>query len=281
MDKSLLPLRKDEYASGKTDRRIGVFEMVKIVIDAGHGFDTPGKRSPANEREWLFNDKVVRATIAKLQTYEGVEILRVDDPTGKTDVPLKIRTNKANEWKADVYVSIHHNALTEEWGEHSGIETYTMNQSKANPKSKEIAAAVHPRIVKAMGIRDRGIKQANFHVLRETAMPAILTEGGFMDSIVDIIKLRDEQYLKAEGEAIAEGLAAYINLKPKSTKENTLYKPTSKELIDATTIVLQHLESSRKGVIPKKWLKAIDEGTLTDSNAIGLLYVVIHHWLTE
>ena len=62
--------------------------MVKIVIDAGHGFNTPGKRSPDDEREWSFNNKVAQYAIAKLKTYKDVEILRVDDPTGKTDVPL-------------------------------------------------------------------------------------------------------------------------------------------------------------------------------------------------
>ena len=66
--------------------------MVKIVIDAGHGFNTPGKRSPDDEREWSFNNKVAQYAIAKLKTYKNVEILRVDDPTGKTDVPLKTRT---------------------------------------------------------------------------------------------------------------------------------------------------------------------------------------------
>ncbi|MER2089666.1 MAG: N-acetylmuramoyl-L-alanine amidase [Sporosarcina sp.] len=124
--------------------------MVKIVIDAGHGFNTPGKRSPDDEREWTFNNKVAQYAIAKLETYEDVEILRVDDPSGKTDVPLNTRTNRANKWKADVYASIHHNALTGKWGKHSGIETYTMDKPKANPKSIEIAGAVHPRIVVAM-----------------------------------------------------------------------------------------------------------------------------------
>ena len=90
--------------------------MVKIVIDAGHGFNTPGKRSPDDEREWSFNNKVAKYAIAKLKTYKNVEILRVDDPTGKTDVPLTTRTSLANEWQADVYASIHHNTLADKWG---------------------------------------------------------------------------------------------------------------------------------------------------------------------
>lgn len=55
--------------------------------------------------------------------------------------------------------------------------------------SKQIAA-VQPRIVKAMKLRDRGMKTANLHMVRESHMPSILTEGGFMDSTTDIAALR-------------------------------------------------------------------------------------------
>lgn len=189
--------------------------MVKIVIDAGHGINTPGKRTPDGEREWTFNNKVALALIAKLNKYENVQILRVDDPTGKTDVPLKTRTDKANAFKGDVYVSCHHNAFQGKWGTHTGTDTFTYNHINANPKSVAIAKIVHPLVVKAMGLRDRGIKKENFHVLRETAMPAILIEGGFMDSSIDIKALRNDAKLKAQGEAIADGLVQYFKLKLK------------------------------------------------------------------
>ncbi|QIG62545.1 endolysin [Sporosarcina phage Lietuvens] len=187
--------------------------MVKVVLDAGHGINTPGKRSPADEREWSFNSAVLLACAAHLKTYAGVEILRVDDATGRTDVPLGTRTSRANAWRADIYVSIHHNANTAKWGAWGGVETFTMDHPQANPKSRALANAVHPRIVKAMGLRDRGVKKANLHVLRETNMPAILTEGGFMDSTTDIGALRDSAKLKAQGIAIAEGIADYFGLK--------------------------------------------------------------------
>ncbi len=264
--------------------------MVKIVIDAGHGFDTPDKRSPVGEREWTFNDKVVRAAILKLETYKNVEVMRVDDPTGKTDIPLKVRTDLANEWKADVYVSIHHNAFTGNWDVHSGVETYTFDSKDMNSKSNQLASHVHPRIVKAMGIRDKGIKRANLHVLRETTMPAILTEGGFIDSTVDIIKLRDDSYLKAEGEAIAEGIAAYINLQ---TEGNTtheinvidekkvninIYKPTLASSLQSTMSVLSYLESNTaNNEISTIYREKLMNGVLTDSDAIGLLFVAYEH----
>ena len=192
--------------------------MVKIALDAGHGINTPGKRTPDGEREWTFNSKVALAAIAKLNTFQNVEILRLDDPTGKTDVALKTRTDRANTWKADVLVSMHHNAYLGKWGSHGGIETYT--QPGASQQSRDIAAVVHPRVVKAMGLRDRGSKTLNLHMLRESSMPAILIEGGFMDSTVDIIAMRDNKKLQAQGEAIAESLAVYFKLNPKAGGSN-------------------------------------------------------------
>lgn len=185
--------------------------MVRIAIDAGHGLNTPGKRTPDGECEWSFNNKVVLAAMTRLNTFKNVHILRLDDPTGNTDVPLRIRTNHANAWDADVLISIHHNAYQGKWGTHGGTETFTYQT--ASQHSLDIAKIVHPLIVKAMGLRDRGTKTMNLHMLRESKMPAILIEGGFMDSTNDILAIRNDFRLKKQGEAVAEGLAAYFNLK--------------------------------------------------------------------
>ena len=142
----------------------------------------------------------------------------------------------------------------------------------------------------AMGISDRGMKRANFHVLRESAMPAFLTEGGFMDSTVDILKLRDNHYLKAQGEAIAEGLAIYFKLQlittsgsnpilPPKEGANKLYKPSSQALINSTSAVLKRLEKMPNGPLSPIWHEKLLKGTLTDSDAIGLLYVAIDRGL--
>jgi N-acetylmuramoyl-L-alanine amidase len=197
----------------------------KVVIDDGHGgFGvTPGKRTPDGEFEWSFNNQVGLAAIAELNTYENVKVLRTDDPTGKTDVPLKTRTDKANEFKADVLVSIHHNASKGVWGTWTGTETFVMDPAANNPNSLKLAKEIHPRVVKAMGLKDRGIKAENFHMLRESNMAAVLVEGGYMDSTIDIKKLRDDNVLKAEGQAIAQGIAAYLGLKKK-----IIFKPIAK-----------------------------------------------------
>lgn len=188
--------------------------MFKVAIDAGHGINTPGKRTPDGEREWSFNDKVVRALISELNKYEGVSVLRTDDPTGKTDVSLSTRTNKANAWDADIYISIHHNANTGRWGTWTGTETFT--QTGVGGKAVQLAKLVQPELVKAYGLRNRGLKTANFHITRETKMPAILVEGGYMDSSIDIKKLRDDNVLKNAGIGVAKAVASYAKLKKKA-----------------------------------------------------------------
>lgn len=205
----------------------------KVAVCAGHGGSnsTPGKRTPAGEYEWTFNDKVIRAGIALLEA-NGVQVLRTDDASGKTDVGLTTRTNKANAWGADVYWSSHHNALAGVWFNHgAGIETFTQNGS--HPSAEKLARIVHPKYVRAMGLKDRGIKKANLAITRQTKMPAILTEGGFMDSRVDIEVMRNDTKLKAQGEAIAEGILEYLGVKktantPETGKpDKTQTKPVS------------------------------------------------------
>src|SRR5690625_2636073 len=189
--------------------------MTKIIaLDAGHGMNTPGKRTPADEREWSFNTQVVEAATKYLQEYENVKVIRLDDPTGKRDVPLKERTDKANRENADVLISVHHNANTGRWGTWTGTETYTYIGSW--PQTERLAKIVHDKVVKAYDLRDRGLKKANFHMLRESRMDAILIEGGFMDSTIDIQKLRNKQVLDKAGKAIAEGVAEFLKLKKRT-----------------------------------------------------------------
>jgi N-acetylmuramoyl-L-alanine amidase len=204
---------------------------MKIAVDAGHGYNTSGKRTPDGEREWSFNNAVALALISELTRYKDVQVLRLDDPTGKTDVPLVERTRKANAWGADLVISVHHNANTAKWGAWGGVETFV--QTGTGGKSLELAKAVQPRIVKAMCLRDRGVKFANLHMLRESKMPAILTEGGFMDSTTDIGALRSQAKLQEQGKAIADGVAEVFALKlkanPKEAEQVSEYKLTEND----------------------------------------------------
>lgn len=199
---------------------------LKIAYCAGHGYNTAGKRSPIGEREWSFNNTLVLAFEKQMKKYEGVQLLRTDDPTGKTDISLKARTDKANKWGADIYISFHHNANTAKWGTWTGVETFVYT-SNLTTKSGALAKAVHPAIVKAYGLKDRGIKEGNLHIVRETRMPAILVEGGFMDSTIDILKLRDNSVLVAAGIGVADAVAVHKQLKLKPSEPSKPVKPNT------------------------------------------------------
>ena len=182
---------------------------MKIAIDAGHGLHTAGKRcdkryDAAETREWTLNNRIAKMVIEGLAPYK-VEIIRVDDFTGVTDTPLSVRANTANYNKADAYVSIHHNA-----GGGKGVETYVYLEKET--KAMALAKAVHSSVVAQTGNIDRGVKSANFAVLRETNMPAILIECGFMDNAVDTPKILTDKYAKACAAGIVDGIVKAYNL---------------------------------------------------------------------
>lgn len=208
---------------------------LKIGYDAGHGHNTPGKRSPDGEREWDFNNTVAKSFHEELSKYSGVELKRFDDSTGKTDVGLKKRTDGANNWGADYYISFHHNANTSKWGNWGGVETFVY--TTASQKTIKYANAIHSALVKGYGLTDRGVKKQNLHICRETKMPAILVEGGFMDSKTDIKVLRDSAKLKKAGKEIAQAFVKFFGLKLKSTsstgstnQNNTSSKKTNTQI---------------------------------------------------
>jgi N-acetylmuramoyl-L-alanine amidase len=245
--------------------------MTKLVyFDAGHGLHTPGKRTPDDEREWSFNHKIALAAERHLEsTYDGVVAYRTDDVTGKTDVSLADRVNKANSKKADVFVSIHNNALAGKWGDHTGTETYVATPASSNPKSMALANEVHPRMVKAFGLQDRGIRGQNLYVVMNTKMPAILVEGGFMDSRIDIKKLRDDKTLEKAGQAIADGVAAYLKLKKKAVQPSKPNKPPKPSKKDVYRVIVDDKQIGAYGA-PDNVLAEVEKAIKADKKDIRL-----------
>ena len=182
---------------------------MKIVLDAGHGPNTPGKRSPDGLREYTINREIAYAMRDELLKYKGVEVLFTFSDS--QDVPLKERTNKANKWGADVFVSLHANAAAGKMGNHGGIETLVYSTVG---DSLKLARVVQRHLIAATGLRDRGVKVMNMHVLRESKMPAILIEHGFMDSNTDLPKLKTSQFRKLCAEANVKAIAEFYGLQP-------------------------------------------------------------------
>lgn len=184
---------------------------LKISIDAGHGLETPGKRTPDDSmREHHFNSVVAKHVIEQLSQYENVETITTHSDS--KDVSLKERTDKANNWNADLFLSIHANAFGETWNDANGIETLVY---KRGIKAEDVANVVQRELIKHTGRRDRGVKVANFHVLRETKMPAILVECGFMTNREEAELLKSDEYRRKCATAIVNGLAEHYKLKKK------------------------------------------------------------------
>lgn len=185
---------------------------MRIAVDAGHGPETPGKRTPdGSMREFYFNSVVARYVRDELQQYDGVETLFTHADDGSRDVPLKERTDKANGWKADVFVSIHANAFGSTWNDANGIETfvYTSRPSEA----VKLAEAVQNALIRATGRRDRGVKAGDLHVLRETKMTALLVECGFMTNREEAELLKSDEYRRKCAAAVVQGIAEVYGLK--------------------------------------------------------------------
>ena len=184
--------------------------MSKIVIDAGHGKYTAGKRclkslDPNETREWVLNARVADT----LETYllsAGHATLRVDDTSGNTDVSLVTRVTMANEWKADYYASIHHNAGI---GGGTGGGTIVFVYPGTSGETTKAQEAIYKHTIARTGLkgnRSDGTKTADFYVLRRTTMPASLIECGFMDSATDIKYILNPEWSKKMALGIAEGI---------------------------------------------------------------------------
>ncbi|MCD4838178.1 N-acetylmuramoyl-L-alanine amidase [Neobacillus sedimentimangrovi] len=187
--------------------------MIKVMLDPGHGGHDPGACG------YGLQEKDLTLTISQkigtlLGEYEGVEVsyTRTDDRY----LTLAERANKANQWKADYFMSIHINA-----GGGTGWESFI--HTNASSKSVAYQNVVHAEIMKSIGnVKDRGKKRANYAVLRQTNMPSILTENLFIDNPTDAAKLKDGAFLDKIAEGHVNGIAKTFGLKKKhSASTNT------------------------------------------------------------
>lgn len=186
--------------------------MFKISLDAGHGPNTPGKRTPDDSlHEWQFNSEVVRYMQLELANYQDVAVLRVDDPRGQRDVPLTERTNHINGWGSNAHISVHANAAGAGWSSAHGIETWVYTSRPAG--SVALANKVQASLVAATGLADRGVKAGDLHMVRETHMTAILVEGPFMTNHDESALLKSDAFRRKYAKALVDGIAAEFGLK--------------------------------------------------------------------
>lgn len=200
--------------------------MFKISLSAGHGKNTAGKRCmkklDKNEtREWVLNDRICDKIETKLKAYDGYKLLRVDDTTGKNDIALSKRTKSANNWGADFYLAIHHNAGVK-GGSGGGVVAFVY--TKPSAKSLEWQEALYNAIIEKTGLKgNRAVPmpKGNLHECREPKMASVLLECGFMDSKTDVPIILTDKFAEQVAEACVEVIVKKAKLKKKVTKTET------------------------------------------------------------
>jgi N-acetylmuramoyl-L-alanine amidase len=222
-----------------------------ICIDAGHGKYTPGKRClksiDSNEtREWVLNSRIANYVQSGLKAY-NCTTMRVDDVTGETDVSLANRVAKANKAKADWYVSIHANAGVN-GGSGGGICVYTAKTCSA--KSTALQKAIYDSTVKYTGLkgnRSTPTPTSNFYVIKNTNMPAILGEFGFMDSTKDTPIILTDDFAQKCAKGIVEAIVSVAGLSksgvPLTTPVGVQTKPTFTPYVVRITASKLHVRS--------------------------------------
>ena len=204
--------------------------MFKLALGAGHGAKTPGKRclkslDPNETREWWLNDRIADYVEDILRDYTGIDILRVDDSDdGKEDVALAARVNAANQWGADFYLSLHHNAGANGTAA-GGIVAYT--HPSACSTARVWRGELYEALIKYTGLegnRAQPLATADHYVTRKTIMPAVLLELGFMDSKTDVPVILTDDYARKAASAIAETIIKRAGLTKKPTQTRELYR---------------------------------------------------------
>lgn len=182
--------------------------MVKVFIDAGHGGTDPGAQGNGLQEKNLTLQIATRVKDILIAEYNNVSILM--SRTGDQTLTLTQRTNAANAWGADFLLSVHINA-----GGGTGYEDYIYPGVGAPTTTYQ--NTIHAEILKLVNFTDRGKKQENFHMLRESNMPALLTENGFIDNANDAAKLKTASFIESLARGHVNGIAKCFSLPKKST----------------------------------------------------------------
>lgn len=179
-----------------------------IVIDPGHGGPDPGAVGINGLRE---TDVVldVSLQLAQLLQAKGINVLMTR--TSEVDVDLPPRVALANNSRADLFLSIHANALSMDRPDVNGIETFYFETSR----SRALAHAVQEQVLDiSPGSPDRGARPGRFFVIRRTVMPSALVEMGFVTGSLDSPRLADPAFRRRLAVALANGLLRYLVANP-------------------------------------------------------------------
>ncbi|MFN7900881.1 MAG: N-acetylmuramoyl-L-alanine amidase [Synechococcaceae cyanobacterium] len=171
-----------------------------VVIDPGHGGPDPGAVGIGGLRE---TDVVldVALQVAQLLQNRGVRVLLTR--TTEVDVDLPPRVSLANQSGADLFVSLHANALDMSRPDVNGIETFYFEGSRSQRLAQEIQDQI---LAISPGSPDRGARKGRFFVIRRTIMPAALAEMGFVTGSLDSPRLADPAFRRRLAVAVSTAI---------------------------------------------------------------------------
>ncbi|WP_188455978.1 N-acetylmuramoyl-L-alanine amidase [Virgibacillus oceani] len=192
---------------------------MKLYLDPGHGGSDPGAGGNGLKEKDITLDIALRIRSILTNDYENA-VVRL---SRTTDVykSLSQRTNDANSWGADYFLSIHCNAFN---GSARGYEDYIYSGLSGSSTTAKYQKIIHAEVIKVNQLIDRGRKSANFHVLRESTMPALLTENGFIDHGHDGSLMKSSSWRQKVAQGHVNGLAKAFSLKRKQGDSGTIYK---------------------------------------------------------
>ncbi len=211
-------------------RKKDPLDVKTILIDAGHNYsgrDTGAENKELELKEedltWQIADKL-RQRLEKMGYKVVMTRDKITDSIANTSVveSLQARVDLGHQSLADLFISIHCNA-----GGGSGTEVYCFNkQSYAGV----FADIVQKNIVVNTGLYDRETKTANFFVIQNTLMPAILIETGFIDNLNDVKILASEEGQQSIAKAVADAVAEYDNMEYEDFVQSIRTKILTEEL---------------------------------------------------
>ncbi|UOE93832.1 peptidoglycan-binding protein [Alkalihalobacillus sp. LMS39] len=169
-----------------------------IVVDAGHGGSDPGAVAFGIRESDIALD--ISRRLERKLTAAGATVVMTR--TADTTVALNQRAPIANNLRADAFISVHLNA-----GGGTGTETF-WDRTHASADSQRLATNIQTNLVSQIKLRDRGVKHANFLVLRESRVPSALVEVAFMDTRSDSDKIKTASFRESAAEGIYRGILA-------------------------------------------------------------------------
>jgi N-acetylmuramoyl-L-alanine amidase len=192
-------IEKDTYYIQFLERKPGKYA---IIVDPGHGGSDPGALSPFTEMTEKELNLDIALRVRNVLEKHGQNVILTRD----TDyfIPLSERADVTNRLLPMFFVSIHNNSFQTE--EMHGAMTFHYASSI---EGRKLATFIQNSIVRKTGALDKGVRTANFYVLRETVVPAVLVECGFMTNRDEEARLRDAEYRQLLAQAIAEGILDY------------------------------------------------------------------------